>query len=133
MDRPLLTGCLIFITGIILARLFTSWVTLWLVLAGASFFAALVSLFLRKKTEKENPEEKKAGEKIINEMFIVGKETEESKKPEENELGRWLTGFLLLCILFLGGLWYSLSRYPECFVSPETDGKQVYGEGTITT
>ena len=100
MDRPLLTGCLIFITGIILARLFTSWVTLWLVLAGASFFAALVSLFLRKKTEKENPEEKKAGEKIINEMFIVGKETEESKTGRKR-VGKMAYRLLLLCILFL--------------------------------
>jgi competence protein ComEC len=52
MQRPLLTGSLFFMAGILLARFFTTRITLWLVLAGASFFVAFVG-FLRKKSIRQ--------------------------------------------------------------------------------
>jgi competence protein ComEC len=41
MRRPVLWGSILFIMGILTARFLGTWITLWLVLAGASFFAAL--------------------------------------------------------------------------------------------
>ncbi len=102
MERPLLTGSFLFILGIILARFFTSWVTLWLVLAGASFFAALFCAFVQR-----------------------------TKGEEESRKG--LTFLLLLCLVFLGGLWYSLSRSAESALPAKFIGETVEGEGTISS
>lgn len=102
MERPLLTGSLLFILGIILARFFTSWVTLWLVLAGASFFAALLCAFWQRT-------------------------------KGEGESRKGLTFLLLLCLVLLGGLWYSLSRSAESVLPAEFIGKTVEGEGTISS
>jgi len=49
MRRPVLCGCILFIAGILIARFVRMSTTLWLVAAGASFFAALLFVLLWKQ------------------------------------------------------------------------------------
>ncbi|MDD4666250.1 MAG: DNA internalization-related competence protein ComEC/Rec2 [Clostridia bacterium] len=49
MRRPVLEGSILFLTGILVARLLGMWTALWLVLAGASFFAVLVLCLAKKR------------------------------------------------------------------------------------
>ena len=104
MDRPLFIGSLFFILGIILARFFTTWVALWLVLAGASFFAVLVFFFRQRKQAEE-------------------------------DRGYGVPILLLLCIVWLGGFWYSLSCFPaqSSSVKLEKMDQPVQGEGIIVS
>lgn len=110
--------------GILLARFFTTGITLWLVLAGASFFVVLVCLFLQREKKNElskgNTDEGKE------------KADKDQKNSQEKSIQQAVAFFLVLCLTLSGAFWYSLSRCPEG-LAQEDVGKIVTGVGTVAS